>query len=168
MFGKGSKFKKLEVLNVSGNPFCIKQPDYKEHFIFFCFYIKYIDYIFVDKTWRKNISSSEKFRSEILTNNTLKKTLDMEELQDKENNVLKTQKKLARMDIVENLHEEFKIEQDFDRIKSLHGVDDEVQKFLEKIKEAVEFLVKTIIQKNEEKLSKIRVLINNKEIRRSA
>lgn len=34
-FGKGTQIKNLQVLNVKGNPFVIKEADYKLHMIFY-------------------------------------------------------------------------------------------------------------------------------------
>ena len=51
----------------------------------------------------------------------------------------------VKLFIILELHDEFDKEPEFDKIKGLKGVDDEVQKFLERIKETVENLMKVII-----------------------
>ena len=66
-FGKGIKFKCLQVLNVAGNPFT-KEPDYKNHIINQLPNLRYLDYQYIDEAQRNAIrESDEKFRTDSLT-----------------------------------------------------------------------------------------------------
>ena len=60
-FGKGTekktKFKYLQVLNVMGNPFTMKEgvkdPEYEYHLVAHLPNLRYLDYIFIDDKRRK-------------------------------------------------------------------------------------------------------------------
>lgn len=64
---KKTRFKYLQVLNVYGNPFTIKDGErdreYEAHLIANLPNLRYLDYIFIDERKRKQIADSdEKFR----------------------------------------------------------------------------------------------------------
>ena len=57
-------FKKLEVLNIAGNPFTKKDSEYKLYLMFYLPTLKYLDYSFIDKAMREMINEDEKLRNE--------------------------------------------------------------------------------------------------------
>ncbi len=59
------------------------------------------------------------------------------------------------MNLVSNLSDDLTQDADLDKVKALKGVEDEMTKFQENIKEIVDTLSKSIIQKNRGKLEKI-------------
>ena len=74
-FGRGlekkTKFKYLQVLNVYGNPFTIKDgvkdPEYENHMISHLPNLRYLDYVFIDEEKRKSPGVreiDEKFKTE--------------------------------------------------------------------------------------------------------
>ena len=72
-FGRGAdkktKFKYLQVLNVYGNPFTIKDnerdPEYEYHLVAHLPNLRYLDYVFIDEKRRKEIRDfDDKFKTE--------------------------------------------------------------------------------------------------------
>ena len=66
---KKTRFKYLQVLNVYGNPFTIKDKakdeEYEYHLVSHLPNLRYLDYIFIDEKRRKEIRDfDEKFRTE--------------------------------------------------------------------------------------------------------
>lgn len=63
------------------------------------------------------------------------------------------------MDLVEKLSDELIMDEELEKVKTMKGVEEEINKFQEKIKETVENLEKNVITKNLTKLTAIDVLI---------
>lgn len=61
------------------------------------------------------------------------------------------------MDLVENLSEELVQDEELDKVKGLKGVEEEISRFQEKIKETIENLQKNVIAKNQQKVQSIEV-----------
>ena len=59
------------------------------------------------------------------------------------------------MNLINNLAEDLTQDPDLDRVKTIKGVEDEITKFQENIKEIVDQLQKSIIAKNRGKLINI-------------
>ena len=57
----------------------------------------------------------------------------------------------ARMDIIANFDKEIINDQDLEKIKCLKGIEEEIQKFQEKVKEQVDMLQKAVVEKNQNK-----------------
>ncbi|CAD8181051.1 unnamed protein product [Paramecium pentaurelia] len=153
--GKGMKFKNLQVLNVAGNPFT-KEPDYKNHIINSLPNLRYLDYSFIDEAQRNQIrESDEKFRTDAITQEDFLKQMQNQEQEEKNNNDELFKRKSARMDLVEKLSDELIQDEELEKVKTMKGVEEEINKFQEKIKETVENLQKNVIQKNTAKLQSI-------------
>ena len=71
------------MLNVSGNPFTFKDPEYKQHLIFNLINLRYLDYVFIDEGMRNDINNEDKFRSET-THENLLKNMELEEEAERE------------------------------------------------------------------------------------
>lgn len=56
------------------------------------------------------------------------------------------------MDLIEHLSDELVQDEELDKVKGMKGVEEEISKFQEKIKETVENLSKNVIAKNLVKL----------------
>ena len=63
----------------------------------------------------------------------------------------------ARMDLVEKLSDELVQDEELDKVKTMKGVEEEIIKFQEKIKETVENLQKNVVTKNILRLQSIEV-----------
>lgn len=111
-FGKGVdkriKFKYLQVLNVYGNPFTIKEgvkdPEYENHLISHLPNLRYLDYIFIDDQRRKAIREDDKFKSE--DQNKYLAELRLEEEREKEAQDEKRKKEAAKMHLIDTFADE--------------------------------------------------------------
>lgn len=63
------------------------------------------------------------------------------------------------MDLIEHLSEELVLDDELDKVKGMKGVEEEMTKFQEKIKETVENLSKNVIAKNLVKMQSIEVYL---------
>ncbi|KAM3144044.1 hypothetical protein pb186bvf_003808 [Paramecium bursaria] len=151
---KGIRFKNLQVLNVAGNPFTKeKESEYKNHIINQLPNLRYIDYQFIDENQRNQIrESDEKFRSDQVSQDEYLKHLEGIEEDEKKRAEEMRKMKSANMDLVEDLIDELIKDEELEKVKILKGVEEEIVKFQEKIKETVENLQKLVIAKNGQKL----------------
>lgn len=56
------KFRKLEVLNIAGNPFTKKEQEYDLHIIFRLKNLKYLDYSFIDEAMKNKLEEKDEFK----------------------------------------------------------------------------------------------------------
>lgn len=151
-FGKQMKFKHLQVLNVAGNPFT-KEPDYKNHIISQLPNLRYLDYSFIDEAQRAAIrDSDEKFRTDTQTQDEYLRQLNSLEEEEKRQQEAFKKTENARMNLVESLAEELTQDEELEKVKGMKGVEEEISKFQDKIKETVENLQKAVIVKNAQKV----------------
>ena len=61
----------------------------------------------------------------------------------------------ARMDIIADFDKEIINDQDLEKIRCLKGIEEEIQKFQEKVKEQVDMLQKAVVEKNQNKKKNI-------------
>jgi benzoyl-CoA reductase/2-hydroxyglutaryl-CoA dehydratase subunit BcrC/BadD/HgdB len=59
------KFKRLEVLNIGGNPFIKKEADYKILIMLHLAHLKYLDYTFLDENDRRELKEDDKLRGQL-------------------------------------------------------------------------------------------------------
>lgn len=94
-----------------------------------------------------------------MTQDEFIKQLEYQEQEDIKNLEAQRKTKSARMDLVEKLSDELIMDEELEKVKTMKGVEEEINKFQEKIKETVENLEKNVITKNLTKLTAIDVLI---------
>lgn len=56
------KFRKLEVLNIAGNPFTKKEQEYDLQIIFRLKNLKYLDYSFIDEAMKNKLEEKDEFK----------------------------------------------------------------------------------------------------------
>lgn len=83
------------------------------------------------------------------------KQMEYEEELENERKKVYQSKVEARMNFIDSLHEELVEDEDLKKVKFVRGMEEEISKFQEKIKETVEALQKIIIQKNQTKKTNI-------------
>eukprot|EP00825_Cyclidium_porcatum_P032215 TRINITY_DN3439_c0_g1_i5.p2 TRINITY_DN3439_c0_g1~~TRINITY_DN3439_c0_g1_i5.p2 ORF type:complete len:240 (+),score=87.01 TRINITY_DN3439_c0_g1_i5:189-908(+) len=149
------KFKKLEVLNVAGNPFTFdKESDYKIHIICNMPNLKYLDYTFIDKSDREKYEKEEKFRStDAMKQDEYYDRLKEIEYKEKQKQDQEKEKKEARMDLLDSLPQDLISGEELEKIKPLKKVqiEEEIGKFKDKVKDVVEGMQNTVKAQNIEK-----------------
>ena len=79
------KFRKLEVLNIAGNPFTKKESDYKIYIMCHLVHLKYLDYSFIDEAMRNLIKDDDKIlKGDIMNQDAQLKKIEHEEEQERE------------------------------------------------------------------------------------
>lgn len=149
-FGKGPdkriKFKYLQVLNVYGNKFTkkdgVKDPEYENHLISHLPNLRYLDYVFIDDQKRKAIREDDKFKAEDQSKYLME--LRIEEEKEKDSLEEKRKKEAAKMHLIDNFADDLVQEEELDKLRKMHGMDEEIQKFSAKVKEIVEIIQKKI------------------------
>jgi hypothetical protein len=154
---KKCRLRHLQVLNVMGNPFTERDKDeYEYHIIHHLPNIRYLNYIFIDEAQRLRVAKSDdKFKIED-TYAYLRELRDDEEKEQSERDE-RRKKELAKMNLIDNLHEELvQNDEDIKKLIKIKSVEEETSKFTQKIKEVVETIQKKIMEINEKKLREIR------------
>jgi len=163
------QFKKLEVLNVAGNPFIKKEADYKLYIMLHLTSLKYLDYSFIDEAMRNLIKEDEKLRGELAQQELQMRQQEEIEREENEKKARLAKLKEAKIAILETLTDEMfsKEDLDYERIRKIKGIEEEIQKFIDRIKEATLELQKRIIPKNEIMIAKVQKFVQelNEKIR---
>lgn len=156
---KKTKFKYLQVLNVFGNPFTIKDgsrdAEYEAHLIALLPNLRYLDYIFIDEKKRKEIrESDEKFKGEDQVKFLME--LKVEEEKELTEQLEERKKQNAKMHLLDGFESDIIKIDDLEKIQKMRGLEDEINNFKNKVKELVDAMQKKIKEENERKLQKIR------------
>jgi len=150
------RFRKLEVFNVAGNPFTKKETEYDLHVIFHLKNLKYLDYSFIDDAMKNKLEEKDEFKGAKLGRQQELKALEEKDRLDKEKSEQLKKLKEAKVDTLDNIIEEIKADQDYEKLKYIRGTENEVAKFILKFNENGDFLKANIIEKNEKKLEQIK------------
>lgn len=150
------RFRKLEVFNVAGNPFTKKETEYDLHVIFHLKNLKYLDYSFIDDAMKNKLEEKDEFKGAKLGRQQELKALEEKDRLDREKAEQLKKLKEAKVDTLDNIVEEIKADQDYEKLKYIRGSENEVAKFILKFNENGDFLKANIIEKNEKKLEQIK------------
>ena len=123
---KKTRFKYLQVLNVFGNPFTIRDGErdreYEAHLIAKLPNLRYLDYIFIDERKRKEIADSdEKFKNQ---EDQAKFLQNLKQEEEKElQQLLEEKKKLnAKMHLLDNFEKDLVKIDDLEKILKMRGL----------------------------------------------
>ncbi|KAL4495045.1 hypothetical protein ABPG72_015745 [Tetrahymena utriculariae] len=164
------EFKRLQVLNVSGNPFTKdKENEYKNHIICAIPNLKYLDYVFIDEGDRQLIRQDEQISNSynFTTTDYYQQMQAQEQKEELDRNTLK-KKKDARMDILDNLKDEYLKIEDLQRVKIIkpNQINEEIEKYSGKINDHVVEMQGAVILKHQlilQEMSKTEVSYKEQE-----
>ncbi|EAS01084.2 LRRC48 protein (macronuclear) [Tetrahymena thermophila SB210] len=164
------EFKRLQVLNVSGNPFTKdKENEYKNHIICAIPNLKYLDYVFIDEGDRQLIRQDEQISNSynFTTTDYYQQMQAQEQKEEMDRQTLK-KKKDARMDILDNLKDEYLKIEDLQRVKIIkpNQINEEIEKYCGKINDHVVEMQAAVIQKHQlilQEMSKTEVSYKEQE-----
>ncbi|KAL4450808.1 hypothetical protein ABPG74_011650 [Tetrahymena malaccensis] len=164
------EFKRLQVLNVSGNPFTKdKENEYKNHIICAIPNLKYLDYVFIDEGDRQLIRQDEQISNSynFTTTDYYQQMQAQEQKEEMDRQTLK-KKKDARMDILDNLKDEYLKIEDLQRVKIIkpNQINEEIEKYSGKINDHVVEMQAAVIQKHQlilQEMSKTEVSYKEQE-----
>ncbi|KRX03406.1 hypothetical protein PPERSA_08148 [Pseudocohnilembus persalinus] len=149
------RFKKLQVLNVAGNPFTKDtETSYRELIIAHLPGLKYLDYQFIDEQDRKKIRDED----DKIANDTVKQDEYFQQMQ-KDNTLesgeqkKKKERQDSRMDLLDDMHNEMVKIADIENIIILkpESVEAEIKKFQDKVVGIIQAIQKEVIEQNRKK-----------------